>query len=114
MTIRELIDLLEMEDPDAEVRLMTQPSWPFEWSIEHRLYSPSSENGDGGCDECGGLVVMVDGEHHHLNRPDDEDHEPNTDSWLGTFQPHGDPEAGAVYLCEGRQLGYGTKDAWNA
>ena len=33
LTVSELIDELEDCDPEAEVRLATQPSWPFEWSL---------------------------------------------------------------------------------
>lgn len=33
MTVQELIDRLEDFDPDTEIRLMTQQSWPFENSI---------------------------------------------------------------------------------
>ena len=37
MTIQDLIDRLEEErdmlGPDAEVRMLSQPNWPFEYSI---------------------------------------------------------------------------------
>jgi hypothetical protein len=33
MTVQELMDLLEDLDPEAEVRMAQQPSWPFEYSI---------------------------------------------------------------------------------
>jgi hypothetical protein len=33
MTVQELIDELEGCDDDAEVRLLAQPSWPFEYTI---------------------------------------------------------------------------------
>jgi hypothetical protein len=32
-TVSDLIDQLQQADPNAEVRLATQPSWPFEWSL---------------------------------------------------------------------------------
>jgi hypothetical protein len=32
-TLDDLLDELQQFDPDAEVRLATQPSWPFEWSL---------------------------------------------------------------------------------
>ena len=35
MTVKELIRLLEDCDGDAEVRFASQPSWPFEYSIEN-------------------------------------------------------------------------------
>lgn len=33
MTVAELIEILESMDPDGEVVLATQPSWPFENTI---------------------------------------------------------------------------------
>jgi len=33
ITVGELIELLEQYDRDAQVLLMEQPSWPFEYSI---------------------------------------------------------------------------------
>lgn len=34
MTVQELIDSLDKYDPDTEVRLAMQPTWPFEYSIK--------------------------------------------------------------------------------
>jgi hypothetical protein len=33
LTVSRLIEELEDLDPDAEVRLATQPHWPFEWHL---------------------------------------------------------------------------------
>ena len=33
MTVRELIEELRLMDQDATVRFASQPSWPFEYSI---------------------------------------------------------------------------------
>jgi hypothetical protein len=33
VTVAELVELLEQYDPGTEVRLMEQPSWPFEYSV---------------------------------------------------------------------------------
>ncbi len=33
MTVQELIDELECCEPEAEVRFLAQPSWPFEYTI---------------------------------------------------------------------------------
>ena len=33
MTVRELIEELRLVDQDAKVRFASQPSWPFEYSI---------------------------------------------------------------------------------
>lgn len=34
MNVQELIDRLQEMNPEAEVRFASQPSWPFEYSIE--------------------------------------------------------------------------------
>lgn len=79
MTVRELKALLDQFEDDQEVRLMTQPSWPFENSI------------DG----------VVDGS-ELVEEVDDEDIE---DPTAGQYD-------GIVYITEGDQLGYGSRDAW--
>jgi len=33
MKVRELIELLERKNPDAEVTMMTQPNWPMEYAL---------------------------------------------------------------------------------
>lgn len=33
MTVARLMEILETCDPEAEVRLAQQPSWPFEYSV---------------------------------------------------------------------------------
>lgn len=33
MKVAELIAVLQQCDPEANVLMVTQPSWPFEWSI---------------------------------------------------------------------------------
>lgn len=33
MKVREMIELLQNQDPEAEIRSMSQPSWPYEYSI---------------------------------------------------------------------------------
>lgn len=33
MTVQELINVLGVCDPDAEIRIATQPSWPFEYLL---------------------------------------------------------------------------------
>lgn len=91
MTVYELLQALSDLEPDMEVRLMTQPSWPFEWSIagtwepDPRGTDPCLEH-----EECDGEPCME----------------------RDTFTPTDPPEAGVVYLTEGRQIAYGTKAAW--
>lgn len=65
MTVRELINLLEDYNEDAEVRIAHQPSWPFEYSI--------------------GNVVGCEGADH-----EDEDAEPNDDDALVVYIGEGD------------------------
>jgi hypothetical protein len=96
VTVAELVELLEEYDPGTEVRLMEQPSWPFEYSIVgtwapqpqgptcHGMADPGHDPSE--CDEC--------------QRAED------------AFTPEGSPPAGVVYLVEGQQLAYGTKRAW--
>lgn len=86
MTINELISMLEdYRDEiggDAEVRLMTQQNWPFENSI-HGLVSGNQ-----------------------INEATNED-EGDDDEYEGDVE-----DDGVLYIVEGRQLGYGTKLAW--
>ncbi len=110
MNIAELISLLEQHDPDDEVRLMSQSSWPFEYSVVGTYTAAPQPDA---CGECGlpaadrAHQLDSDGEYFgHEYEPYDDD----------AFQPHGtktDEEAlGVTYIVEGTQLGYGTKRAW--
>ena len=75
MTVAELIDMLGDFPEHAEVRLMMQPNYPFEYSVDG-LYDPTDGEDTG-----------------------------------GTFTPN-EAKRPVVYLTEGRQIGYGTKAAW--
>jgi hypothetical protein len=83
MTVNELIEMLQDEDPDAEVRLLMQPSWPFEYSV-------------------GGLVRDEDApaegsESYDPETPTDDAEEPRN----------------IVFLVEGQQLQYGNKNLFD-
>lgn len=80
MTVGELIEYLQDLDQDARVYFMSQPSWPFEYSI--RGVTTRSEFED------------IDSEEN------DDDHS-------------GKRSGNDVFLVEGCQLRYGSKDAWN-
>jgi hypothetical protein len=88
MKVSELIELLEEQDPDAEVLVMMQQNWPFECSLagvttrEEMLRADRDEDGDG----------------------DDDDEEPRLER--GTAKSD-------VLLVEGEQLRYGSKTAWS-
>lgn len=46
MTVQELMELLEGMDPDAEVRMAIQPSWPFEHDVEDAVEVYVSEDSE--------------------------------------------------------------------
>jgi hypothetical protein len=87
MTVADLMAALEDFDPNTEVRIMSQQSYPFENAVTG-LWEPTA-NGD----------------------DDDEAFVPATGREFGE-QPRDGAAPKVVYLVEGRQLGYGTKDAW--
>ena len=89
MKVGELIELLEEQDPDAEVLVMMQQNWPFECSLagvttrEEMLRADRDEDGEG---------------------DDDDEEEPRLER--GTAKND-------VFLVEGEQLRYGSKTAWS-
>ena len=89
MKVSELIELLEEQDPDAEVLVMMQQNWPFECSLagvttrEEMLRADRDEDGEG---------------------DDDDEEEPRLER--GTAKND-------VFLVEGEQLRYGSKTAWS-
>jgi hypothetical protein len=93
VTVAELVELLEQYDPGTEVRLMEQPSWPFEYSIGG-TWAPRT------CPTCHGMA--------------DPDHDPAECEVCraDAFEPAGGTGR-VVYLVEGQQLAYGTKRAWD-
>ena len=58
MTVSELMEMLEDCDPDATVRIMSQPNWPFEYAIRGltvreellNIYEDQEDEGDGFAD----------------------------------------------------------------
>lgn len=46
MTVAELIEMLEDMDPEAEVRIAQQPSWPFEYSIKDVVETGGEQEAD--------------------------------------------------------------------
>jgi len=77
MTVRELMERLDEFDPDSEVRIASQPSWPFEYSISEVVPVIEDE-----------LVDEEDAEEAIKEIPD--------------FPKKDD----IIYLVEGNQLGY--------
>jgi len=107
VTITDLIQLLEGHDPDAEVRLMSQSSWPLEYSV---LGTWNTTPQPDACRYCG----MPVSHEVHTDLPtapfDAHDFEPYNDFTPEGTQP--DDEKEVVYIVEGTQLGYGTRAAW--
>jgi hypothetical protein len=68
MKVRDLMKLLEEQDPDAEVSMVTQPNWPMEYAVagvaaRSDLFDADVEPGteqyaDG---TCASDVVLVEG-----------------------------------------------------
>ena len=86
MTVRELIEALECHDPDANVLLGIQPSWPF----EHRIR---------------GVTVRRDFE-------DREEDEEGDSSASDSFSTRG--KTNDVFICEGGQVRYGNRDMFES
>ena len=87
MKVSELIDLLEEQDPDAEVLVMMQENWPFECSL---------------------AGVTSREEMLRADREEDLDDEGDAeDPKLECGTANSD-----VFLVEGQQLRYGSKTAW--
>ena len=84
MKVRDLIEMLEDQDPDAEVLIMSQENWPFENAIA-------------------GVAIRED------FVDDDEDDEPGDERRYEKGTAPND-----VFIVEGQQLRYGSKAAWNA
>ena len=84
MKVADLIEMLQDCDPEADVILGIQPSWPF----EHRVQ---------------GVVQRKD----FLDFNDDEEIDDDTDEDRETFATGGKPND--VIICEGGQIRYGSK-----
>ena len=84
MTVAELKEELENYDDGQTVRIMSQPNWPFQYSLRG--------------------VVSTDDIKSHESEPD----EPTEGS------KNRDKDGNEIiYLVEGSQKGYGSKAAWD-
>ena len=107
MNVAELTRLLEGIDPETEVRIMSQPKWPFEYELVGTWLPPREQDQPDTCGDCGAIEAD---EIHTPNDFNEEAHsfEPYQSD---AFEPEGNVTT--IYLVEGMQLGYGTKDAWD-
>jgi len=85
MKVSELIEILEEQDPAAEVLVMSQENWPFEMGI-HGVTTRDE-------------ILRADG---------DGDDAEDDDEQLADGLARSD-----VFLVEGSQLRYGSKTAWD-
>ena len=46
MKVSELLEFLEAQDPNAEVRIAHQPNWPFEYSIGELADAEEDDDGN--------------------------------------------------------------------
>ncbi len=86
MTVGELIEMLEEQDPDAEVRLQEQPTYPFEYDIAGITSSKE--------------IVRAQADEMDGEKADEAEAAAEDDDEI-------------IYLLEGTQLGYGSREAWN-
>ncbi len=61
MKVKELIELLQEQDGDAEVRLAHQPSYPMEYSVKGIASSLDLEECVEPADEATQIVYVVEG-----------------------------------------------------
>lgn len=87
MKVSELIELLEDQDPNAEVLIMTQENWPFENAIKG---------------------IAVRDEMLRADHDEDGDEDPEEEAHLERGTARND-----VFIVEGTQLRYGSKTAWS-
>jgi len=60
MKVKELIDILEEQDPDAEVLIMSQQNWPFESGV-YGVTVRSEMDGDGEKEDGADTTAARDG-----------------------------------------------------
>jgi hypothetical protein len=74
MKVHELLELLEDVDPEATVRLATQPNWPLQFEVrgvataaDIALEGQCEEHDAYNCEECSAeqdaVVYLVEGDH---------------------------------------------------
>lgn len=86
MNVAELVEYLEDLDPETEVRLATQPNWPFEYSVGEIVLP----------DQVGRTCPNCDNDDVHGLKCYD----------CGQELEPADDGPGVVYLAENNQLGY--------
>jgi len=103
MTVQDLINELQGFSPDAEVRLATQPSWPFEYSVSAVAQTEPGE-GYGIRQNEDGWYVTYDADDADFSDGPLESAGEAREALESRLAREGtDP---VVYIGEGTQLGY--------
>lgn len=89
MTVEELRNELSELPPCAEVRIASQPNWPFEYSIQ-------------------GVYIIEPGD------TDDDDESAHTPDVSSSDEDEASDEPILIFLAEGSQLGYLPRNARRA
>jgi hypothetical protein len=113
MNVRDLIEELEGYPEDMEVRLATQPSWPFEWTLDgvttkaEALGSRVAPVPKDLEEDYGGAWALLDdeGEVEEAFATREE-----AEAKADKLEEQEGPDC--VYLLEGSQLGYTTARLW--
>jgi len=115
MKIRELIELLEGYDDDLEVRIASQPSWPFENSISGVVsrydYEPEAyckvreAHSPSEAEDYGGQWFII-GEEGEVEAAFETYDEAVEEAGRGEKE-------NCVFIAEGRQICYGSKNVWD-
>lgn len=87
MTVGELIELPQHDDPDARILTISQQSWPFEYEIKGLAIREE--------------IIRVEREENGDDEDDEYDHDKR-----GTALTD-------ILIVEGQQLRYGSKAAWD-
>jgi hypothetical protein len=96
MKVSELISRLEECDPEAEVRVMCQPNYPFENAIDGVVRRDDFSSEECDCDRIGLQP-------HEEGCPAEDEEQTYEDGLSGDD----------VFILEGRQERYGSRRAWD-
>lgn len=90
MTVGHLIKILEVLDEDMEIRMASQPNWPFEYSI-----------------------FGVTTKSRYSDEEDGREDDPPGDPPDGPPEEQKEDPPDIAFIVEGEQLCYGSKKAWD-
>ena len=112
MKVAELIELLEGQDPKAEVLIGSQPSYPFEYGVSNVISREEIGFNSDECDPC----YTCEGEGRVRTNPANTNQPKPCPDCNGSGYSKGEYEDGCesndVFITEGTQLRYGSKNMW--